>query len=83
MTIEEIEMYHDMGLMPDYAYYQQNGKSATENWNKQNAIFKKRYKEDILKEQYQDELENNIKKTLEDVLEGLLTDKKIDFNLQI
>ncbi len=39
MTLEEIEMYHDIGLMPDYAYYQQNGKSATENWNKQKKIY--------------------------------------------
>ncbi len=26
-----IEYYHDSGLMPDWAYYMQNGKSATEN----------------------------------------------------
>ena len=32
MTLEEIEYYHDRGLMPDWAYYQQNGKSADENY---------------------------------------------------
>ncbi len=29
---EEIEYYHDKGLMPDWAYYQQNGKSIQENF---------------------------------------------------
>lgn len=27
-----VELYHDMGWMPDSAYYQLNGKSAQENY---------------------------------------------------
>ena len=27
-----VEMLHDMGTMPDWAYYQLNGKSAQENY---------------------------------------------------
>ena len=29
---EEIEYYHNNGLMPDWIYYQQNGKTAQENY---------------------------------------------------
>jgi len=40
-TKEQIEYYHDIGLMPDWAYYQQNGASAQENFDRQRAKFKK------------------------------------------
>lgn len=29
---EMLEYLHDSGQMPDWAYYQQNGKSASENY---------------------------------------------------
>jgi len=32
MDFNSIEWYHDNGYMPDWAYYQQNGKSAQENY---------------------------------------------------
>lgn len=32
MDKEMIEYYHNNGLMPDWWYYQVNGKSATENY---------------------------------------------------
>ena len=32
MTKEEIEYYHNSGLMPDWIYYQVNGKTAEENY---------------------------------------------------
>ena len=31
-TLEQIEWLHDNGKMPDWAYYQQNGKSAQANF---------------------------------------------------
>ena len=37
-TKEQIEWLHDNGLMPDWAYYQQNGKTAQENWNEQHRM---------------------------------------------
>ena len=44
MNIQEIELYHDLGLMPDRVYYQVNGKSAEENYrdivNKRNKAFR-------------------------------------------
>lgn len=32
MNKREIEYYHNSGKMPDWAYYQVNGKSAEENY---------------------------------------------------
>lgn len=32
-TIEQIEYLYEMGMMPDWVYYQVNGKSAQENYN--------------------------------------------------
>ena len=42
-----VEFYHNKGWMPDWAYYQQNGKSAMENYAEQtnkNRLFS--YEED-------------------------------------
>ena len=35
MDINQIENYHDLGHMPDWAYYQVNGKSPMENYIEQ------------------------------------------------
>ena len=32
-TMEQIEYFHKMGMMPDWVYYQLNGKSAQDNYN--------------------------------------------------
>lgn len=32
---EQIEYLHNTGKMPDWVYYQQNGASAQENYNRQ------------------------------------------------
>ena len=32
-----VEFYHDQGWMPDWAYYQLNGKSAQENYADQKS----------------------------------------------
>ena len=44
MDKEQVELYHNLGLMPDWVYYQLNGKSANENYrdivNKRNQAFK-------------------------------------------
>ena len=44
MDKDQVELYHNLGLMPDWVYYQLNGKSANENYrdivNKRNQAFK-------------------------------------------
>ena len=32
---KQIELFHDIRRMPDFAYYQLNGKTAQENYNQQ------------------------------------------------
>ena len=44
MDIEEIERLHNAGQMPDWIYYQINGKSATENLLEQHKKIMEKYK---------------------------------------
>ena len=37
MDKQMLEYYHDSGLMPDRYYYQQNGKSAQDNYRDQKS----------------------------------------------
>ena len=63
-TSQEIEFYHDRGLMPDWAYYQQNGKSALENYREQ----KNKYVKKELKRQKIAQLKKDLEKQLYDAL---------------
>lgn len=65
MTKEEIEYYHNSGLMPDWVYYQVNGKTVQENYT---DIIAKRDKEysDSLNER---ELEESITKQIEETID--------------
>ena len=84
-TLEQIEWLHDNGKMPDWAYYQQNGKTAQQNF----VEATKKARERILKEYYDREaeskrkeeqkqlerqLEKDIEKQLETTLEKVLDD---------
>lgn len=40
LSKEQIEYLHDTGKMPDWIYYQQNGKSASENYREQKLKIK-------------------------------------------
>ena len=83
MDYEDIEMYHDIGLMPNWAYYQQCGITPTQNLWKSTGSLDEYYRNRRLEEYYNKELEQKIEKAVEKALESLLTDKKIDINLQI
>ena len=84
-TIEQIEWLHDNGYMPDWAYYQQNGKSAQHNWNEQHRKIAEKYRQIELEKRKQAEdkaieqklnadLEKQLDKKLEKVLEKTLND---------
>lgn len=45
-TAEQIEYYHDSGKIPDWIYYQINGKSAQENYN----IQKRKQQKEIMEQ---------------------------------
>ena len=48
---EQIEYLHDSGKMPDWAYYQQNGATAQENYTRQMRAIKNRLRDRLQKEQ--------------------------------
>ena len=79
-TKEQIEYYHDIGLMPDWAYYQQNGASPQENFERQRAKFKKQVLDRLQKERNQKEIERQIEdkvdESLEEIMNKLLKDIK-------
>lgn len=91
MDIEEIERLHKTGKMPDWYYYQVNGKSATENlWEQRQKIKDKilkreqidreleRYKE-RRKAAIEAELEKQIEEELAPAVEKALDDLLKDF----
>ena len=84
-TPQEIEWLHDNGKMPDWIYYQQNGKSAEENFlaqrrkilaETQQRIDAQRQRELQAQEQKQLEkkLEAEIEKQVERAIENALAD---------
>ena len=59
---EQIEYLHNTGKMPDWVYYQQNGASAQENYNRQQLEQRQRMTQQLQEK----ELEEIIKKEGED-----------------
>ena len=81
-TKEQIEYLHDSGKMPDWAYYQQNGATAQENYTRQMRAIKNRLRDRLQKEQQQKEMEKQIEDNLEEILEDLLKDLNLDIVLK-
>ena len=79
---EQIEYLHNTGKMPDWAYYQQNGGSAQENYNRQIQAFRNRILERYQYEQQEKEIEKQIEDKLEEILEDLLKDLNFDIILK-
>lgn len=73
MDLEEIERLHNSGKMPDWYYYQVNGKSAWENYAEQfNKISKKNQIErelEIYKAKRKAEIEAELEAELEKQIE--------------
>ena len=85
-TLEEIEYLHDTGKMPDWIYYQQNGKTAQENYaiqkRKQHMEFRRRMEEERRRkerEEAEKALEAEIEKKAEAAIEKALNDLLKDF----
>ena len=47
-TLEQIEYLHNTGKMPDWIYYQQNGKSASENYVRIKNEMRHKWREKLL-----------------------------------
>lgn len=87
MTREDIEMYHDMGLMPNWAYYQQCGITPTRDMWKRTDPSSGRYLDIVRQRQLQmeeeKELEELIYKTVEECFNKMFADKNATINLQL
>ena len=80
LSKEKIEYLHDTGKMPDWIYYQQNGKSASENYREQKLKIKQRFKDAVKEDQirreaearaterFQEDLENEVQTALEKIV---------------
>lgn len=83
MTIKEIEYLHDIGKMPDWIYYQQNGKTAQENYviqkQKQQAEFHRRLLERSRQKEAEKAIEAEIERTAGTAIEKALTELLRDF----
>ena len=90
-TLEQIEYLHNRGLMPDWAYYQQNGKSAQANFNEQTMKFiedhrrrqeeekQRKAKEAQQRKEEEKALEAEIEKQVEKAIEKALDELLKDF----
>lgn len=74
MDLQEIEYYHNRGLMPDWVYYQVNGKSAEENLEAQRRKMYDKFKAAELEKQQQKELEKQVEEMVEKALDDVLGD---------
>lgn len=87
LTYEQIEWLHDNGKMPDWAYFQQNGKSAQQNYveatnrarehimklyEEQQEEARRKAEEKKMEEELSKKIEEKLEKTLEKTLADLL-----------
>ena len=91
LTKEQIEWLHDNGKMPDWAYFQQNGKTAQHNYTEATRLAKERIMKQYEEQQaearrkaeekkLEAELEKKLEKQLEKTLEKALDELLKDFN---
>ena len=83
LTPQEIERLHRSGKMPDWVYYQVNGKSAQENWEEQHrkiiegvrqreAEKRRQAEEKALEKKLEAEIEKQVGQAVEKALDELL-----------
>lgn len=73
LTQKEIEYLHDIGKMPDWYYYQINGKSFQENYITIHRQRQLQYRKLLVERQQQKELEKELDTTIEKVLDKALS----------
>ena len=70
LTQQEIEFWHNKGAMPDFAYYQLNGKSPLENYLAQKRKMQDKF-EDMVQAEVEKELQPTVEKALDQILKTL------------
>ena len=67
---EQIENLHNTGKMPDWAYYQQNGGSAQENYNRQKLEQRQRMTQQLQEKELEEIIMNKVESILLDLFNG-------------
>ena len=73
MTKEEIEYYHNSGLMPDWIYYQVNGKTAEENYRDISMKRNKEYRDLIVDRELVDTISKRLEETIDNCLDNIIS----------
>lgn len=73
MTKEEIEYYHNSGLMPDWIYYQVNGKTAEENYRDILMKRNKEYRDLIVDRELEDTISKRLEETINNCLDNIIS----------
>ena len=73
MTKEEIEYYHNSGLMPDWIYYQVNGKTAEENYRDILMKRNKEYRDLIVDRELEDTISKRLEETIDNCLDNIIS----------
>ena len=81
-SLEQVESFHNQGVMPDWIYYQLNGKSLQENYqdviHKMQQDFRKKQQEELQNQEIEKEVSEYVEKSLDNILDKLLKDINID-----
>lgn len=67
---EQIEYLHKAGKMPDWAYYQQNGATAQENYNRQKLEQRQRMTQQLQEKELEEIIMNKVESILLDLFNG-------------
>ena len=79
LTQEQIEALHNAGLMPDWCYYQVNGKSAIENYISQTQRSPEEVKKKWIQKQAEKKIEQQIEKETEEFISKTFDELMKDF----
>ena len=68
LTPAEANYYHDKGIMPDWAWFQQNGRTAQENYKYQKDKMRSEIEQQKqIEKQIQEEIDKAINKAMQDI----------------
>lgn len=71
LTLEQIEYLHDIGKMPDWAYYQQNGKTAQQNYAEQKRKLRIKAEEQLNKKRQEQKMEEDMYNIMKRVIKKI------------
>ena len=74
LTPAEANYYHDRGMMPDWAWFQQNGRTAQENYKYQKDKMRMELEQRRQEEEQQKQIEKQIQEGLDKAIDKAMKD---------